>query len=143
MCSDLTYKGKIAWFGKYLGQAIYSTKSQNTTTLKGVIVDYEYPLIFEVVDKDTISFSGDLEHHKLVLKEIDHIDDEILLEIYNMIWLEKEVSFGFKIDHAARVVKSLHQLSNHDKQAEVVDYLRTKGYAIGIPKELYITQKEI
>ena len=139
---NLTYRGKIAWFGKYLNQAVYNTKSHRITRLKGVVDDYEYPLIFKVED-DCISHNGDLEHHKLVLKSMDRVDDETLMEVYNMIWLEKEVSYGFKIKHASQVVYNLSQLSNHDKQAEVADHLRSKAYAVGIPRDLYVIKEEI
>jgi len=125
---------KIKWFGRYLGCKF---------------VTY-YPImsaINEVNAGELLAMGakhGSRFERKLILKEIEDISDEDYLELCKVVYGNDEQI----AENKSKFVYHWTLLSgaigcNPMKHAEEIDFLRSKGYAIGIPKEYYITEKEL
>jgi len=124
---------KIKWFGRYLGCKCSVQGERDPLKLIGVdsdnVADWacfkSKALLPQVVD-DCV----------LILKELKNIGNEDFAEINklrNNIHGTDDVVFEDKHE----LLHSWHFLP------EEVDFLRSKGYAIGIPKEYYITEDEL
>ena len=117
---------KINWFGRYLGCEYWykhhSHKENEYCTDKLTTAD-----LYCIVNN---------RHYKckLILKELSDITEEDLeylnrdIKNPNVKWTKSKVDNDFP-----------HHLYYIDE----IDFLRSKSYAIGIPKEYYITEKEL
>jgi hypothetical protein len=116
---------KLLWFGRYLMcQYWYKHHSHK---------ENEY-----CVDKLTTSdlyCNVNNRHYecKLILKELKDISDEGL-KYLNQDYYDHSVLYRTKEN-----INTMVETFNYKE----IDFLRSKGYAIGIPREYYITEEEI
>jgi hypothetical protein len=126
---------KLLWFGRYLMcQYWYKHHSHK---------ENEY-----CVDKLTTSdlyCNVNNRHYecKLILKELKDISDEDFNSL--IVFLKETFPKETKGTDFCNINKDylIKSLVNLDASYVVVDFLRSKGYAIGIPREYYITEEEI
>jgi len=116
-------KEKMKWFGRYLGcKAVDFSNNNQIFTVK-------------------MGCYGNWKDCKLMLKAIEDISDEDYFHILKT-WNtdSEEVSM---MDVIAIYQTPMTNIWDPLTIVEEIDYLRSKGYAIGIPKEYYITEKEL
>lgn len=137
-----TMEDKIKWFGRYLGVEIQMTASN-----KNICTPYIIHSLAPWVKKDKC---------KLILKELEDITDEDLKGLisymrynYDGVKINRysdEIRADLYVDqddlYSAPWVSFSIYFNQETYDYQIVDFLRSKGYAIGIPKEYYITEKE-
>jgi hypothetical protein len=122
---------KIKWLGRYLGcDILYENLA---CELEGVDIHTDCVIVERV--------NCHVDKVKLILKELKDISDEDIIECSKVVdsaslrnLLCFEINSAIKYD-----ANSL----NFNLSCNVIDFLRSKSYAIGIPKEYYITEKEL
>jgi len=114
---------KIKWFGRYMNSKM---------TYKAVMNRSVY-----IVDVGSIFLSQiltDKYECKLILKELKYITEEDLCAVNKII---SEYSEHLELHDEYTLTRSIEFLPDE------IDFLRSKGYAIGIPKEYYITKEDL
>ena len=106
---------KLLWFGRYLGCRIYVWDATS------------------INDGQNIVARSQSETSKLILKELKDISDEGL-KYLNQDYYDHSVLYRTKEN-----INTMVETFNYKE----IDFLRSKGYAIGIPREYYITEEEL
>jgi len=126
---------KIKWLGRYLGCDVLDEDGK--------------------IQKITLGCYGRFDEIVLVLKELKDISDEDAVDCMNLHydgWLKPKIiersnsHFAFEFQYSSsnrRRVGKLQTWGVDKFNIAQVDFLRSKGYAIGIPKEYYITESEL
>ncbi len=122
---------KINWFGRYLGcEVIVISKTRLTGRWNYFHTNSRMILTPEILAE--IQHCGS-RHFKLILKELEYVSDEDLNGLNELRSSEIEWT-----SLACKTIDIILYL-RHDE----IDFLRSKGYAIGIDKEYYITEEEL
>ena len=124
---------KIKWFGIYLGCKCAIQGESAFPKIKGLdsdnVADWVY---FENIENPQL-----LDDCVLILKELESISDEDLDSVGEIYGCSSRID---KI----RYLKGWNtELNTALKLILEVDLLRSMGYAVGIPKEYYITELEL
>lgn len=107
---------KIKWFGRYLGCNVIGEDGR--------------------IQKIKMGSYGDFSKIKLILKELKDISDEDLHSVGDI--------YGAETVNKENYLKGWHNTTVEVVGLiEEIDFLRSKGYAIGIPREYYITESEL
>jgi len=140
---------KLKWFGRYLGCSVAFhnryTKDSIYWDDMGILDhsnDYDMTCL-KSDDYDDGYAYFDTDKCKLILKELKDISDEDFKSLINFLkstYPEETRNADYYKLNRERLMKSLFNL---DTSYVVVDFLRSKGYAIGIDKEYYITEEEL
>lgn len=128
---------KMKWFGRYLGCNVLDEDGK-----------------IQVIK---IGCYGDFDKIQLILKNLKDITDEDAIECiyissggYLDIKIENKGMYGFRFSSCYESSKRRRNHGYGDRafgmdqfESKQIDFLRSKGYAIGIPKEYYITESEL
>lgn len=117
---------KIKWFFKYYGSDILYFDAVNG-------IDPHFTMRCNENSLFKISSTIKNPSWRLILKELSDITEEDLKELNSL----RDSSILWVIDHF-----NMDGVVDHLRYYEI-DFLRSKGYAIGISKEYYITEKEL
>jgi hypothetical protein len=129
---------KIKWFGRYLGSnMIHVTRTLNPKTES----------IREVTPLSIHAMLNE-DQKKLILKELKNISEDelriILLELKIDCFIRQNPTCNF---HEAKkyILRIMSGVIKQDAPniIEFSDCFRSHGFAIGIPKEYYITELEL
>jgi hypothetical protein len=113
---------KIKWFGRYLG-------CEYKKGLTGLLLTQSS--LYDAIHSDS----------RLILKELKDITEYDLRECSKLgkLWMQWDLFYIY----LRRLIFEDVNNFNWKVTIEIVDFLRSKGYAIGIPKEYYITKEEL
>ena len=144
---------KTIWFGRYLGcKCVIPELEDIHPTLTGVNYDAMGDLAyFNKLGPYEVEFISDCV---LILKELEDISDDDAKICIKKHWLLAENIEILKINKYVLNYSYTHNLLGRVKTDQIsfvapelkvrcIDFLRSKGYAIGIPKEFYITESEL
>mgnify|MGYP001813161169 CR=1 FL=1 len=109
-------KEKIKWFGRYLGCDMLNPSEVRITLNEfniGTSIHFKY---------------------RLILKELKDISDQDLKELNEI---------AIKVCGISEVFSKRYMCADYLYNTKEIDFLRSKGYAVGIPKEYYITEEEL
>jgi len=120
---------KISWFGRYLGCEYVMPLNTINWHKKG---DIKKVTPHNLDFLNTISHALYLNNTKLILKELKDISDEDLKELNGTSNCRQWEFDEFSMKENEMLLNSFES-----------DFLRSKGYAIGIDKKYYITESEL
>lgn len=127
---------KIKWFGRYLGCEVLVTSKINIVGQHNIFYpNDDLTLNSEIMGE--IDYCG-VGIFKLILKEPKDISDDDLNEL-NKEWIDRGNLFRYRKSAFARKNPDILEILDYQE----IDFLRSKGYAIGIPKEYYINEKKL
>lgn len=132
-------KNKVEWFSKYINCELLITDDDGrrfrdeiqSINWKHYYIEIGEGWIFDRPDSD------DNLSMLLILKELKDISDE------DMVMCNNIASKVLGCDDVNWDIESKEITTEWFFLPDVLDFLRPKGYAIGIPKEYYITEKEL
>ena len=145
---------KIKWFGRYLGCNISVQGYKNSMALIGLDSDNVTDWCFVKNNHPQM-----LDDCVLILKELKDITEEDFTALIDEVWhnidydtiqinrcdnrIEAELWSDTDEDYTDGCSQTSLHFGQDEYDYDVVDFLRSKGYAIGIPKEYYITEEEL
>lgn len=124
---------KIKWFSKYIGAEVMITDDDGVRFRNEIANINWRDYYIEITEGWIYDGSEDSEAIKLILKELKDITEEDLDVYYKM---ENVDIHEYGVGNAIETLAHQEQLF----KVEQIDFLRSKGYAIGIPKEYHITK---
>lgn len=86
---------------------------------------------------------GEGYEERLILEELDDLTDEDYQEVFKFLdEIFPDDMADFNETHLPKC-QFLEEFNNRDLTYGLADLFRSMGYAIGVPKEYYVTKKEI